>query len=342
MVADTYTPRLGLIEQGTGNNNNTWGTIFNASFALIAERAMSGVNTITSTGGTVDLSGSPPPAGPRADIDMIQLANGVLTSDLTIIVPNLSKLWWFENATGGAFNTYVKVPGGTSPLGLVQIPQGCVVLVMCDGTNLFRQDRAQVGNAVSHFGATVPSGTLQCNGASLLRTEFPDLFTAIGTTWGAADGTHFTLPLTTDTGRFLRSSTGSLTVGTYQANGNAAHTHTGSGTTSGQSANHSHTFSGSTGGMSGADPHTHSISGGVYGSSALNLNYANSGIQGGAPAAVTPGNTSVNHTHAYSGTTSGFSADHTHSYSFTTSGGSADTSGEARPESAVVLMCIRY
>jgi microcystin-dependent protein len=33
-----------------------------------------------------------------------------------------------------------------------------------------------------------------CYGQSLLRTSYPDLFTAIGTTFGAADGTHFSLP----------------------------------------------------------------------------------------------------------------------------------------------------
>lgn len=45
-----------------------------------------------------------------------------------------------------------------------------------------------------YAGSTVPSGWLECNGASLLRTDYPALFTAIGTTWGSVDGTHFTLP----------------------------------------------------------------------------------------------------------------------------------------------------
>jgi microcystin-dependent protein len=33
-----------------------------------------------------------------------------------------------------------------------------------------------------------------CNGNSLLRADYPDLFTAIGTQYGAADGTHFNIP----------------------------------------------------------------------------------------------------------------------------------------------------
>jgi len=43
-------------------------------------------------------------------------------------------------------------------------------------------------------GATPPAGWLLCDGASLLRTTFPALFTAIGTLYGSVDGTHFNLP----------------------------------------------------------------------------------------------------------------------------------------------------
>lgn len=42
--------------------------------------------------------------------------------------------------------------------------------------------------------STPPAGYLLCNGASLLRTSYPRLFAAIGTVWGAADGTHFNIP----------------------------------------------------------------------------------------------------------------------------------------------------
>ena len=42
--------------------------------------------------------------------------------------------------------------------------------------------------------ANIPSGYLLCNGASLLRSTYPTLFSAIGTIYGAVDGTHFNLP----------------------------------------------------------------------------------------------------------------------------------------------------
>ena len=40
----------------------------------------------------------------------------------------------------------------------------------------------------------IPAGFLLCNGASVLRDTYPDLFKVIGTTYGAVDDTHFNLP----------------------------------------------------------------------------------------------------------------------------------------------------
>lgn len=50
------------------------------------------------------------------------------------------------------------------------------------------------GVVVPYAGATAPDTWLFCYGQSVLRADYPDLFTAIGTTFGSADGTHFNLP----------------------------------------------------------------------------------------------------------------------------------------------------
>jgi microcystin-dependent protein len=50
------------------------------------------------------------------------------------------------------------------------------------------------GVIAPYAGSAVPAGWLLCDGSSLLRATYPNLFAAIGTTWGAADGTHFNLP----------------------------------------------------------------------------------------------------------------------------------------------------
>lgn len=56
-------------------------------------------------------------------------------------------------------------------------------------------DAAMPAGSVQTFaGAAAPAGWLLCDGSSQLRATYPALFTAIGTTYGSVDGTHFTLP----------------------------------------------------------------------------------------------------------------------------------------------------
>lgn len=55
-------------------------------------------------------------------------------------------------------------------------------------------DVTPVGTIAMYPTDTTPAKWLKCAGASLLRADYPDLFAVIGTTYGAADGTHFNLP----------------------------------------------------------------------------------------------------------------------------------------------------
>ena len=55
-------------------------------------------------------------------------------------------------------------------------------------------DLSPIGSVTAFAGATLPTDWLLCDGSSLLRTDYPELFTVIGTTWGSADATHFNLP----------------------------------------------------------------------------------------------------------------------------------------------------
>jgi len=51
------------------------------------------------------------------------------------------------------------------------------------------------GTVIDYAGGTVPAGYLLCNGQAVSRTTFPDLFLALGTTWGAGDGVNtFNVP----------------------------------------------------------------------------------------------------------------------------------------------------
>ena len=74
-----------------------------------------------------------------------------------------------------------------------------------------------IGTVVFYLGTTIPDGYLLCNGASLLRTEYPELFEVLGAKCGSVDSAHFTLPDTHH--RFLEGTTTLSEVGSYIAAG---------------------------------------------------------------------------------------------------------------------------
>lgn len=53
---------------------------------------------------------------------------------------------------------------------------------------------SMTGAVLDYAGTTAPEGWLMCFGQSLLRSDYPNLFARIGTTFGAADASHFSLP----------------------------------------------------------------------------------------------------------------------------------------------------
>lgn len=60
--------------------------------------------------------------------------------------------------------------------------------------NNYSLDATSVGGVVLFPFEAPPTGYLECNGASLSRTEYPELFAAIGTKFGSVDSDHFNVP----------------------------------------------------------------------------------------------------------------------------------------------------
>lgn len=163
---------------------------------------------------------------------------------------------------------------------------------------------APAGTIITFASSTTPAGYLKANGALISRTTYSDLFTAIGTTFGAGDGsTTFALPDLRgyfprgwDDGRGI--DTGRV-FGSLQADGYLNHSHTAST------------------GSQGA--HTHTVD-----------SYNQDGQQG-----IGSGYGS---TYNLSKTTSSAGA-HTHTVTVATS-----TTGttETRPKNIALLYCIKY
>lgn len=83
--------------------------------------------------------------------------------------------------------------------------------VAFDGTKDINIDSNPVGTIIAVAYTGVPEGYLHCNNAAVSRTTYANLFSKIGTFYGAGDGsTTFNLPNTV--GRFLE---GGIAAGTY-------------------------------------------------------------------------------------------------------------------------------
>jgi hypothetical protein len=64
------------------------------------------------------------------------------------------------------------------------------------------RDKTPVGTIISFGAGTPPPGYLTCDGATLLRADYPDLFAAVGPAWGSTNASNFNAPWLS--GRFLR------------------------------------------------------------------------------------------------------------------------------------------
>jgi hypothetical protein len=116
-----------------------------------------------------------------------------------------------------------------------------------DGSTWQRLSPA-AGTIQMYGGINIPYGWLECNGASMLRTDYPELYAQISSNYGAVDGTHFTLPDLAN--KFARGAAGTPSVG----GGSDTHSHT-DGTL--VASSHSHTSAAHVHAM-GA--HTHDLS----------------------------------------------------------------------------------
>lgn len=200
-----------------------------------------------------------------------------------------------------------------------------------------------VGQISAFARSTAPAGWFKANGAAVSRAAFPELFAAIGTTFGAGDGsTTFNLPDLR--GEFLRGWDDGRGVdagrafATVQAGQNASHTHGASASASaGNAGNHRHNVW-----TGGAGNHTHSyqLAKARDANPSGNHNrfgYANDGTYNydGVVGSI---NGVGDHAH---GADMDWQGDHSHpiyvSVSVAAQGGN-----EARPRNAAVLFCIKY
>lgn len=160
---------------------------------IVIDRVSGAVSVVT---GTEAASPSPPaiPAGkaPVAQVllqtSSIVIANSMLTDERDLGALGLASGAYTTVGTAATQNV------GTSAGNVVQLDSGGR-LPAVDGSQLTGLGAVPSGVVVPFAGSSAPTGWLLCYGQAVSRTTYAVLFGAIGTTFGAGDGsTTFNLP----------------------------------------------------------------------------------------------------------------------------------------------------
>jgi hypothetical protein len=130
-MASTFTTRIRLNKQGTGDNDSTWGIVLNDEVIELTDFAIAGYTTISLVGGDVSLTANDG-AADTARSAMLELT-GTLTGDTGVYLPSgITKSYIVKNNTSGSFNATILIDGGTG----TAVPQGGSIIVMTDGTTV--------------------------------------------------------------------------------------------------------------------------------------------------------------------------------------------------------------
>lgn len=187
-MVSTFTPNKSYDLMGTGDRVNTWGPPLNANFSII-DNNLAGRLSVSLSSSDVTLNAT------QAQ-NAIYLLTGTLSANVNLLFPAVGGIWTVVNGTTGNFSVTVKTVAGGS-VGTA-VAQGSSSIVYSDATNVRRAQtvtETPPGTIADFAGSSTPSGWLLCDGTAVGRLTYAALFTAIGTTWGAGDGsTTFNLP----------------------------------------------------------------------------------------------------------------------------------------------------
>ncbi len=162
------------------------------------------VGSVTNVATGAGLTGGPIVTSGTIAVDVGTTANKILQLDSSAKI----------SAVNGSLVTNITAANITGQVATAQIADGAVTpgkLAACasgetlhyNGTAWVCVGGLPVGSMVDFAGTTVPAGWLMCDGAAVSRTTYSNLFAAIGTAYGAGNGsTTFNVP--DYRGRFAR------------------------------------------------------------------------------------------------------------------------------------------
>ena len=129
-MATSYTTRIRLAKQGSGENASTWGDILNDEVIDLLDSAVGAVTSIDLAGVGNAYTVSSGDGVPDEARSAVLYFYGSCSTAVSITVPAVQKTYIFDNQTSGGFDLKLKPAGGTEGT----IPNGQTTLIYTDGT----------------------------------------------------------------------------------------------------------------------------------------------------------------------------------------------------------------
>jgi hypothetical protein len=192
-MPSSFTSSLRLVKQAAGENNTTWGTIFNNQFSDLIDSAIAGYLTVAVADANKTLTTSN--GSPDESRAAVLQFTGALTANRTITIPAVSKIYFLRNTTTGGFELVIKTAAGVA----ITIPAAASVVAVCDGTDTFALTSPT--SNTSSGGGILPSGTT-INNFTVGYLEIPQNLQSADYTLVSADsGKHIYHPSSDTTAR---------------------------------------------------------------------------------------------------------------------------------------------
>jgi hypothetical protein len=128
-MPSTYSASLGLELIGNGEQAGVWGTTTNNNLGTLLEQAITGVQSITLTGGDytlTDYNGLPDEAR-----NAVIVLGGLLGAPCNVIAPSVEKTYIIRNFSNATVT--IKTVSGTG----VSLTNAASAIVFCDGTDFY-------------------------------------------------------------------------------------------------------------------------------------------------------------------------------------------------------------
>jgi microcystin-dependent protein len=194
-MADTTTTTYGLTKPEIGASEDTWGTKINANLDTIDD-LLDGTTAIAPnlTAGSWKVGGT----AVTATAAELNLLDGT-TLDLPSVTATATELNYVDGVTS-AIQTQLdaKQPLDSELTAIAALTPTSGNVITGNGTTWVSSAPVETtpsGAIISYAGASAPSGWLLCGGQAVSRSTYSSLFSVVGTTYGAGDGSStFNLP----------------------------------------------------------------------------------------------------------------------------------------------------